>query len=227
MIYNVNNIYGLRIPERMIAMSRRVKRVLMTVIGVLLTGVCVGFADFANLGFDPFQVFAHGIWNLTPLDFGTAYLILNVVLLIAMLIFARKKIGIGTLINLFLLGYVAAFVADLLKKLFPDPSLVLRIVVLLVGLLLMCLASALYFEADLGVSTYDFIALTICEKKPSWPFRFVRVATDLLCVAIGTILGTMPGVGTIITAFFMGPFIEFFRKHVAAPMLKNVPGGQA
>ena len=209
-------------------MSRTVKRILMTVFGVLLTGVCVGFADFASLGFDPFQVFAHGIWSLTPLDFGTFYLILNIVLLAAMLIFARKKIGLGTLINLFLLGYVASFVADGLKKLFPDPGILLRIVVLLVGLLLMCLASALYFEADLGVSTYDFIALTICEKKP-WPFRFVRIGTDLLCVIIGAILGariigSILGVGTIITAFFMGPFIEFFRKHVAGPMLRENKG---
>lgn len=200
-------------------MSRTAKRILMTVFGVLLTGVCVGFADFADLGFDPFQVFAHGIWNLTPLDFGTAYLILNVLLLVLMLIFARKKIGLGTLINLFLLGYVASFVADFLKKLFPSPTLPFRIVVLLIGLALMCLASALYFEADLGVSTYDFIALTICEKKP-WPFRFVRIATDLLCVVIGGVLGAKIGIGTIITAFFMGPFIEFFRKRVAQPMLR-------
>lgn len=204
-------------------MSRTAKRILMTVIGVLLTGVCVGFADFAALGFDPFQVFAHGIWGLTPLDFGTAYLILNILLLVAMFIFARKKIGLGTLINLFLLGYVAAFTGDLLRKIFPDPSFVLRLLVLIVGLALMCLASALYFEADLGVSTYDFIALTICEKKP-WPFRFVRVATDFLCVLIGGLLGAQVGIGTIITAFFMGPFIEFFRKRVASPLLNGRRG---
>ena len=199
-------------------MSKNVKRVLMTVFGVLLTGVCVGFTDFAALGFDPFQAFAHGIWNVVPLDFGTCYLILNIVLLVAMLIFARSKIGIGTLINLFLLGYVAAWTGDCLRGIFPNPALWLRVVVLIIGLLLLCFASALYFEADLGVSTYDFIALTICEKKP-WPFRLVRVCTDLICVLIGFLLGATIGVGTIITAFFMGPFIEFFRKHVAAPLL--------
>jgi uncharacterized membrane protein YczE len=28
----------------------------------------------------------------------------------------------------------------------------------------------------------------------------------------------MPGIGTIITAFFMGPLIAFFRKTVADPL---------
>jgi uncharacterized membrane protein YczE len=29
------------------------------------------------------------------------------------------------------------------------------------------------------------------------------------------------GVGTIITAFFMGPLIQFFNENVAAPMLRE------
>lgn len=42
-------------------------------------------------------------------------------------------------------------------------------------------------------------------------FKFIRIATDMVCV----------GVGTIITAFFMGPLIEFFNVHIARPMLKK------
>ena len=32
---------------------------------------------------------------------------------------------------------------------------------------------------------------------------------------------TIAGIGTIITAFFMGPLIQFFNTHVAEPMLKK------
>lgn len=32
---------------------------------------------------------------------------------------------------------------------------------------------------------------------------------------------TIAGVGTIITAFFMGPLIEVFNVHVARPILKE------
>jgi uncharacterized membrane protein YczE len=55
---------------------------------------------------------------------------------------------------------------------------------------------------------------------------------DLVCVVTGVALfllsgGTMAqvptiaGIGTIITAFFMGPLIQFFCRHVAEPMLKK------
>ena len=32
---------------------------------------------------------------------------------------------------------------------------------------------------------------------------------------------TIAGIGTVITAFFMGPLIQFFNTHVAEPMLKK------
>ena len=35
------------------------------------------------------------------------------------------------------------------------------------------------------------------------------------------LIPTIVGVGTIITAFFMGPLIEFFNVKVARPMLKK------
>ena len=32
---------------------------------------------------------------------------------------------------------------------------------------------------------------------------------------------TIAGIGTIITAFFMGPLIELFNEHIARPLLKK------
>ena len=45
----------------------------------------------------------------------------------------------------------------------------------------------------------------------------------LLFLAAGGSVGQIPtiaGVGTIITAFFMGPLIEYFNVRVARPLLK-------
>ena len=63
----------------------------------------------------------------------------------------------------------------------------------------------------------------------------MRIITDLCCVIIGVILfllaggtvakiPTIAGVGTIITAFFMGPLIEVFNRHVARPILHGKKG---
>ena len=108
----------------------------------------------------------------------------------------------------------------------------LRLLILLIAIVILCLASALYFTADLGVSTYDALALVWSQKQSRIPFAACRVICDCICVAAGTllllisgggagiVLGSV-GIGTIITAFFMGPLITFFNEYVAKPLLKH------
>lgn len=193
------------------------RRIVMCVVGVLLAGFAVSMFDFSAFGMDPFQVFAHGLWNLTPVSFGTAYVFINGALLVFMLIFNRHMIGLGTLINMFLLGYVVDFFAAIWKSTFPQAGIGTRALFLVLGLVVLCLSSSLYFVADLGVSTYDWIALTISERR-HLPFRAVRVTSDLICVAIGFVLHAVIGVGTIVTAFFMGPAIDFFNNTISRPL---------
>ena len=125
----------------------------------------------------------------------------------------------ATFINLLLLGYLIEFSQFTIHSIFGDPSMALRIGYIVFAIIVMCIGSALYFTANLGVSTYDAIALFLGNKKKIAPFKFVRITTDLICVALGFIMGCMPGVGTIITAFFMGPLISYFNVKIAEPML--------
>lgn len=213
-------------------MNQMVKRILMSVFGVALCGVSVGMFKFAALGVDPFQSLMSGLDAVIPIRFGTLYVIVNAVLLLFALIFDRKKIGIATFINLFLLGYIVEFSQGLCEKLMPNASLWLRVVILLIAIVILCLSSALYFTADLGVSTYDAVALVWSQKQSKIKFAYCRVICDLVCVAFGVVLLLIAGksfeeifgsvgIGTIITAFFMGPLITFFNVRVAQPLLGN------
>lgn len=197
--------------------NEKTRRILMTVCGITLNGIAVGMFNFSDFGMDPFQVFAHGVWNLTSIGFGTFYMILNLILLAAMFFMDRAKIGLGTFINLFLLGYVAEFSGWVWDTLFPHPGLALKCVFLVAGVLLVSLAAALYFTADLGVSTYDVIALYL-DAHTRFQFQYLRITTDVICVVIGFCLHATVGIGTLITAFFMGPVIAFFRRHVSEPL---------
>ena len=96
--------------------------------------------------------------------------------------------------------------------------------------MILCLSSALYFTADLGVSTYDAVALVWSQRQHKIKFAYCRVICDLVCVTLGVILLLIAGkdfseifgevgIGTIITAFFMGPLITYFNVHVAQPIL--------
>ena len=145
-------------------------------------------------------------------------MLINAVLLVAVLVFDRHYLGVATLINLFLTGYIVDFCEQTLHRLAGEPSMTGRIVYLIAGIVLMCAASSLYFTADLGVSTYDFVALYLSKIQQKVPFRLVRILTDLVCVSVGFALGFAPGVGTLVTAFFMGPLISYFNVHLAEPM---------
>ena len=204
------------------------RRLWMTAVGVLLSGFSVGMFQNSLMGLDPFQVFAHGLYVrfFHQTDFGTFYLFLNLAILIFdLLCLERHLIGIATFINMFLLGYVVDFSTWLWKAVFPQPGIGIRIFLLAAGLLVLCFASAMYFDGDLGVSTYDALALTMSERMKKIPVRFIRITTDICCVLIGVLCGfaggIRPGIGTILTAFCMGPFIEFFRRTITKPLRRD------
>ncbi len=211
-------------------MKTYTKRILMSILGVVICGLSVGMFKHAAFGVDPFQALMSGLDAVIPIRFGTLYVIVNLLLLCFSLLTDRSKIGIATFINLFLLGYIVEFSQSVCVRLFPEPGLVTRVLLFLPGLVILSLASALYFTANLGVSTYDAIALVWSERQSRIPFQFCRIITDSVCVAAGVALCLISGmdavqifgsvgVGTIITAFFMGPLIAFFNRHVAQPLL--------
>ena len=86
-----------------------VKRILMSLFGVIICAISVGIFKIAALGVDPFQSFMAGLDALVPIKCGTLYVIANAVLFIFMLVFDRHYIGIATFINLFLLGFIVLF----------------------------------------------------------------------------------------------------------------------
>lgn len=208
----------------------RKKRILMSLCGVVICAISVGFFKHAALGVDPFQSLMAGLDALIPIDFGTLYMIVNGILLVFTLIFDRKNIGIATAINLFLLGYITQFTMELLAVILPDPSMLTRILCLLGAIVVICFGSALYMTANLGVSAYDAVAIVLSGKWKLAKFQYCRIGADLVCVVAGCAIfllaggswreiPTIAGVGTIITAFFMGPLIELFNVKVARPWL--------
>ena len=204
-----------------------IRRLWMSVVGVILTALAVAMFKTAALGVDPFQSFVSGVDAIIPLSYGTVYSALCVILLCFSLICDRHYLGLATFINLFLLGYMVEFFQKLFFSGMTELSLVSQVVLFAGAFILLCFSASLYITADLGVSAYDAVALILTNKFHLGKFKFVRISTDVVCVVVGVScyvissgtkgLGTVVGVATIVTAFGMGPFIDWFNRKLVEP----------
>lgn len=201
-------------------MSKFQFRFCLSILGTVFTGISVGLFKAAVLGVDPFQCFVMGLNNVISLDFGTLYVLINLILFIIVLILDKTFIGISTFLNLFLLGYIIDFIHKVVISILPTNLLLVKISLLIVGFIMLCFSSSLYITANLGVSTYDALSL-IAAKRNIAPFKYCRITSDFISVIVGVLLGATAGIGTVMTAFLMGPLISFFNEKFTVPLLEK------
>ena len=203
-----------KLPEKFLP------RLIMTVFGVIICAIAVGFFKNSLFGIDPFQSFAQGSHErlFSGVTYGTYYMVISIIMFIVVLVLDKHYIGIATILNLFFSGYIVDYSIKFIAEGMPNPNLAVRVVMLAVGVVVLCFASSLYMTSDLGVSVYDAIPIII-SKRTGRPFKFMRIGCDLICVIIGVLCGLMPGIGTLVTAFFMEPLIDFFNRKFSKPLL--------
>ena len=84
------------------------------------------------------------------------------------------------------------------------------------------LGASLYQTADLGIAPYDYLSLGLRDYTPV-PYFGCRVFTDALCAVLAFLLGGLIGLGTLICAFGLGPFVQFFTRHFSEKVLRYKP----
>lgn len=209
------------------------KRYFMAFIGVVLIGFSVTLLKLSGFGVDTFSCMNMAVSAHLPFSYGVWQMIVNTVILVGLLIHVvkeKKKIGtvfgFGTLWNMTGCGLLVDFFTVKYHMFFDDPEMILlRIVFLMVGILGICLGCSIYMTPELGSSPYDALGVQI-HQKSKISFKMCRIATDIICVIIGLMFGGNVGIGTVITAFGTGPFVQFFNEHVSKPWLYHKRRGK-
>lgn len=205
------------------------KRIIMMLSGILFIGICVGSFRLSEFGVDAFTCMNLGISGFIRMSFGTWQLIMNTVILIVIFFTVRRCIGLGTVVNMVCVGYLADFICwlflDILKV---EMTLPLRIIALIIGMLFAGLGVALYMVADMGVAPYDAVGIIIEEVTHNkLKYDKARVISDVIVVIVGVVfclmsggkLGQIIGIGTVCNALFNGPLIQFFKTHVTEKLI--------
>ncbi len=185
--------------------------ILLAFIGTLGTGLSIGILRYANLGTDPYTILVSGLAGLLGSVYSQFYVIMTAALLLVTFFLDKHYIGLATILNLFIIGKVSQTVLELLSLAGTPAVFGYRLIILIFGLLLMGLFSSMYYNADLGVSGYDAMALISSDKLP-FSFKSCRITTDVTCIMIGLICGEMIGIGTLVLAFGFGPITSMFNS---------------
>jgi uncharacterized membrane protein YczE len=213
-------------PVAQLRAGRLGRRLPQLVVGLLLYGASLAMMVRGALGLAPWDVLHSGFIRHVPMTIGQAVVLLSFVVLL-LWIPLREKPGIGTVANAVLVGLAADATLAVLAE--PD-SVVLRVGLLVGGLVLNGLATALYIGSQLGRGPRDGL-MTGLARRTGLSLRLVRTALEVTVVVIGLLLGGALGLGTVVYALAIGPLAQlmlpWWTVEVAAPQVPraSAPGG--
>jgi len=171
--------------------------------GLFLFGFAAAMMLRANIGVDPWTVFAEGFNVRWGFSFGWVIVISGLAVLLIW-IPLRQRPGIGTILNALLVGPSMEVGLALVET--PE-TLPQRIVLFSSGLLMMGIASGLYIGARFGPGPRDGLMVGF-NARFGWPMWAVRTGVESTVLAIGWALGGTFGVGTIVFAVLIGPLAQ-------------------
>ncbi|MGH4051598.1 MAG: YczE/YyaS/YitT family protein [Clostridium sp.] len=207
-----------------------IKRIILFFIGMSIIQIGVALFLKTNIGSDPFTIFTQGLafsLNRTP---GNANMIILFILFCIILLVERKRIKIGTIICVVGVGPIIDLGVKAVSF-FPIESLNIGIKILLVilGCILISIGFSILAASNLGVAPNDIIPFII-KDKTNLQYRWIRMVLDISFVIMGFALGGVFGIGTIIPALLIGPFIQFcipYGEKFVNSIINNQVEGEA
>lgn len=164
----------------------------------------------SGLGAASWNVLTEGTAKVLGISFGwTTNLISLLVLLLWIPL--RELPGLGTLLNVAIVGFAADATATVLPHPQGTPA---AIGYLVVGLVALAFFDALYLGAQFGSGPRDGI-MTGLVRLTRLPIAAVRTGIEIAVATAGWLLGGTVGVGTVLIALCMGPLVGYFLPRVA------------
>jgi uncharacterized membrane protein YczE len=177
-------------------------------IGFVLFGLAIALMIRANLGTSAWAVLEVALSKILRITPGTMTVIMGFLVLSGALIM-RERIGWGTLANILSIGPWE----DMWLGIIPSVThnLYLQTAMLLMAILLMGLASAIYIGVDAGAGPRDSMMLAI-KRTTGVSIRLARGCIEVTVVTLGWLLGGPAGIGTLVYAVLVGAAIQWGFK---------------
>lgn len=192
-------------PLEQLRAGRMPRRLLQLFVGLSLFGASMAMMLRATLGLNPWDVLHDGLTRTLPLSFGQIVVVASFAVLL-LWIPLRQSPGLGTLANAIWIGVATDLTLAALEAPYALPA---RAALMVGGVALNGLASALYIGAQLGPGPRDGL-MTGLHHRTGISLRLVRASLEITVLALGWALGGVVGVGTVLYALAIGPLVQFF-----------------
>lgn len=178
------------------------KRMAWVVLGLFVYALGIFITIQANMGLAPWDALNQGLSNITGLSFGMSSITISVVIVVIDVLL-KEKIGLGTLLNAVLIG---AFidVLDAINLIPKSQNTFLSLGMLVMGILLIALATYVYISAGLGAGARDGLMVALCKRLKKWPVGAVRALLEGSVLVVSAFLGAPIGVGTVVSVLCLG-----------------------
>jgi uncharacterized membrane protein YczE len=180
-------------------------RFLLLNVGLALYGLALALAYRAQLGLHSWGILQTSLTNYLPFTYGQMTILVGATLIVVAWL-GRIPPGIGTLCNMAFIGLWL----DAFTRLLPElHNLFARGALLLLSLLVLGIASALYLKAGLGAGPRDAFMLAVM-RWTGWRVRTARSVIEITVFAIGLALSRSEvGIGTVLLTFAIGPVVDY------------------
>ncbi len=190
-------------PVAQLRAGRLPRRLSQLYVGLVLYGASLALMVRGDLGLAPWDVLHSGFIRHVPITLGQAVVLFSFVVLV-LWIPLREIPGLGTVSNAIVVGLAA----DATLALFDGPDhLAPRIGLMLAGIVLNGLATAMYIGAQFGRGPRDGL-MTGLARRTGGSLRLIRTGLEVSVVVIGLLLGGALWLGTIIYALAIGPLTQ-------------------
>ena len=177
---------------------------LYLILGLILFGLGETLLITANAGVSPWTVLAQGISIRTGYSIGLTTFFVSIGVL-CLWIPLRQKPGIGTILN----TIIVSVVMDVSLPFLPAPeTILLQTLQIISAVVIVGLGSGFYLIANLGPGSRDGL-MTGLQRMTNKPISLIRAIIEISVVIVGWYLGGVVGIGTIVFALTIGPFVSF------------------
>jgi len=178
-------------------------RLLQVVAGLSIAGVAFYLIVKADIGLSPWDAFAMAVSYYIPITYGQSVQLVGVVVLAADLLL-RERIGVGTVADVLIVGWVI----DLLSLWDPMPvcqTTLSGCAVMIVALLFIGAGQFLYMRAGLSCGPRDALTVGVGQRLRNLSIGAVQCILQGVVFVAALLMGGPIGIGTFVFAFAAGP----------------------